>query len=112
MVNEENNAHPFEKLVNLAAEWKMDVYSVEFANELDKRKVWPCLRDRFHYPKIKTLPNVDLSLVANPDDDCLYFEGNSLGLQPKSARDYINVELEKWANMYKKSSFFEYKGLN
>ena len=29
----------------------------------------------------------------------MYFTGNSLGLQPKSTKDYINQELEDWANL-------------
>jgi kynureninase len=37
-------------------------------------------RSRFHVP-----PNV------------VYLAGNSLGLQPKKAREYINVELDDWA---------------
>ncbi len=30
-------------------------------------------------------------------DHCVYFTGNSLGLQPKSVREYINSELADWA---------------
>lgn len=97
-----NHEHPFEKLKSFADACNLDVYSEAFAQELDKRKMWPCLRDKFFYPKIKELPYIDLSLVANPDDECIYFVGNSLGLQPKCVRDYINVELDKWAKMYKK----------
>jgi len=97
--DEEKSAHPFETLANLASEWGLDVYSDEFAAELDKRQIWPCLRDKFHYPKVKDLPYIDLDLFENPNDECIYFVGNSLGLQPKSARDYIGVELDKWAKM-------------
>lgn len=31
--------------------------------------------------------------------DVYYFCGNSLGLQPKSVRDYIDVELDDWKNL-------------
>ncbi len=41
----------------------------------------------------------DLSLV-NGADECIYLVGNSLGLQPKKARQYLEEELEKWAKMY------------
>lgn len=41
----------------------------------------------------------DLSLVDGAQE-CIYFVGNSLGLQPKMARRYIEEELEKWAKMY------------
>lgn len=30
-------------------------------------------------------------------DYCVYFTGNSLGLQPKSVREYIDIELDDWA---------------
>ena len=33
--------------------------------------------------------------------DAVYFTGNSLGLQPKSVIDYINLELEDWASLYR-----------
>lgn len=39
--------------------------------------------------------SVDQSLV-NPDEDCVYFCGNSLGICPKKTRDYMNVEIDKW----------------
>ncbi len=93
-------AHPFDKLKSLASEWNLDVYSKEFADQVDKRKLWPCLRDKFYYPKVKDLPNVDLELVDNPEDDSIYLLGNSLGLQPKSTHVYVNAELEKWAKLY------------
>ena len=38
----------------------------------------------------------DLSLVDG-SKDCIYLVGNSLGLQPKMARKYLEEELEKWA---------------
>jgi kynureninase len=41
-------------------------------------------RDRFHIPK-------------TPDgSDCVYLCGHSLGLQPKSARAYVEQELQDW----------------
>ena len=29
--------------------------------------------------------------------DCMYFSGNSLGLQPKGASELVQEEMEKWA---------------
>lgn len=93
------SSHPFEHLKNLATKWNLDVYSDEFALMLDERNVWPHQRNKFFYPKIKDLPDSDLRIVKNPESECIYFVGNSLGLQPKQCRDYINIELEKWAKM-------------
>lgn len=41
---------------------------------------------------------VDPSLV-NKDEDAIYLLGNSLGLQPKMVRTYLEEELDKWAKM-------------
>ncbi len=41
----------------------------------------------------------DLSLVDG-SEDCVYLAGNSLGLQPKNTKKYIDEELEKWAKMW------------
>ncbi len=42
-------------------------------------------RDQFHIPKQEN------------GEDCIYFCGNSLGLQPKSAKVYVEQELDDWA---------------
>ena len=47
----------------------------------------------FHY-----MFPVDLSLVDG-NDRCVYFCGNSLGLQPKETKTLVNQELDKWAKM-------------
>jgi len=58
--------------------------TLKFAEELDKKDPLKKFRDRFHFP---TFLNKKI----------IYFTGNSLGLQPISAKDYINQELEDWA---------------
>ena len=37
--------------------------------------------------------SVDLSLV-NKDEEAIYFSGNSLGLQPKMVKTYLEEELD------------------
>lgn len=44
-------------------------------------------RSKFHIPKTST------------GEDCVYFAGNSLGLQPKNVKEYINEELSAWATL-------------
>lgn len=39
--------------------------------------------------------SVDQSLV-DPEEDCVYFCGNSLGICPKKTKEYVNVEIDKW----------------
>ncbi|RYD81195.1 MAG: kynureninase, partial [Sphingobacteriales bacterium] len=61
--------------------------SLQFAQEQDQQDSLKSYREQFYIPKDKN------------GNDVIYFTGNSLGLQPKSARDYINIELEDWAKL-------------
>ena len=60
--------------------------NLDFAKSLDKTDKISHLRNEFHIPKDKD------------GNDWIYMCGNSLGLQPKSTKTYINQELEDWAN--------------
>uniref|UniRef100_A0AAY4C6M7 Kynureninase n=1 Tax=Denticeps clupeoides TaxID=299321 RepID=A0AAY4C6M7_9TELE len=67
----------------------------EVARFLDERDELRHLRTQFLVPKVNELPPSDLSL-AEGAEECIYFAGNSLGLQPKMAGKYIQEELDKW----------------
>tara|TARA_R110001592_G_scaffold141013_4_gene362255 strand:+ start:479 stop:1756 length:1278 start_codon:yes stop_codon:yes gene_type:complete len=58
--------------------------SLEFARQQDEQDELRSYREKFYIPVIN-------------GKETIYFTGNSLGLQPKSTKDYINVELEDWA---------------
>lgn len=58
--------------------------SLDFAKDLDKKDELAVYRDRFFIPKIN-------------GEESVYFTGNSLGLQPKTVKDYIQRELDDWA---------------
>ncbi|KAL1021803.1 hypothetical protein UPYG_G00018270 [Umbra pygmaea] len=72
--------------------------SSEVALYLDKHDELKHLREKFLIPKVAELPTSDLTLVDGTKE-CIYFAGNSLGLQPKMAKVYIEEELDKWAKM-------------
>ncbi len=55
--------------------------------ELDANDELGEFRSRFHFPK-----------TVNGDEP-VYLTGNSLGLQPKSARNYIEQELKDWETL-------------
>jgi len=55
-----------------------------FAIYADKQDPLKNFRDRFHIPKDKNGKEV------------IYFAGNSLGLQPKAVRSYVEQELKDW----------------
>lgn len=58
---------------------------LEFARQLDEKDELKSFRNKFYIP------------IVN-GKECIYFTGNSLGLQPKTTQDYVVNELEDWAN--------------
>jgi kynureninase len=60
---------------------------LDFALEQDQKDELASYRNQFHFPKDKN------------GRDCIYMTGNSLGLQPKSTKDYVNAVMEDWANL-------------
>jgi kynureninase len=60
---------------------------LEFAKELDQNDSLKHFRNLFHIPKDKY------------GNELIYMTGNSLGLQPKQTKLYVNQELEDWANL-------------
>ena len=59
----------------------------EFAKSLDKIDKLSDYRNQFHIPEDKD------------GKEIIYLCGNSLGLQPKSTKEYINQEMEDWAKL-------------
>jgi kynureninase len=57
----------------------------EFAVSMDAGDPLGHFRARFHFPKTKS------------GEDCIYLCGHSLGLQPVSAKKYVEQELQDWA---------------
>ena len=59
--------------------------TADFASELDVKDELKNYRNEFHIP-----------LQKNAEEH-IYMCGNSLGLQPKRTKEYLNQELEDWA---------------
>ncbi len=59
--------------------------SLEFARKLDKEDPLKAFREKFYIPIIH-------------GKESIYFTGNSLGLQPKTAQECVLNDLEDWAN--------------
>lgn len=60
--------------------------TLAYAQQQDVQDPMAGYREQFHHPIID-------------GRQVLYFTGNSLGLQPKSARDYVIKELDEWAKL-------------
>ncbi len=59
--------------------------TLDFAKEMDQQDALRGYRNQFFIPKMN-------------GTEVIYFTGNSLGLQPKSVKDYLQTELDDWAN--------------
>lgn len=59
----------------------------DFAHAMSAADPLAAYRDRFHIPK------------TSAGSDCVYLCGHSLGLEPKSARAYIEQELQDWERL-------------
>ena len=59
----------------------------EFARRMDAEDSLARVRQRFHIPKTKS------------GAECIYLCGHSLGLEPKSAGQYLEQELRDWADL-------------
>lgn len=58
--------------------------TLEFAQKQDQADPLRAYRDQFHFPSLGT-------------EELAYFTGHSLGLQPKSVRTAVELELDEWA---------------
>ena len=68
-------------------------YSEAFAREMDEKDPLRRFRSKFFFPKVN-------------GQEAIYFCGNSLGLQPKTVKEYIRKELDNWANLAVDGHFF------
>ena len=66
---------------------------IDFARRMDRQDKLASFRARFHIP------------MAKDGSDTVYLCGNSLGLQPGNAADYVMAELEKWRDLGVKGHF-------
>ena len=70
--------------------------SIEFAQQLDIEDVLYHYKSQFYFPKIN-------------GKDVIYFAGNSLGLQPKIANDYVQEVMTDWKNLAVEGHFHSEK---
>jgi len=68
----------------------------EFAKSLDKTDSLAGYKSEFYFPKVN-------------GKDVIYFTGNSLGLQPKSAKKYVDEVMKDWAELAVEGHFYAEK---
>ncbi len=67
--------------------------SREFAKKLDQQDPLKSYRDQFLFPKVN-------------DKQVIYFTGNSLGLQPKNTKKYVDDVMKDWAELAVEGHFY------
>ena len=92
-------------LRQLAGELKLALTDPQFAAALDARDELAHFREKFHIPLIGELleegaSSNQLPPGVEPEKEGIYFVGNSLGLQPKSASKKVQAEMNDWAHKY------------
>ena len=70
--------------------------TLRFATDLDKNDALGNYRDKFIFPQVN-------------GKDVIYFTGNSLGLQPKLARSYVDDIMKDWADLAVEGHFYAEK---
>ncbi|WP_149277391.1 kynureninase [Pareuzebyella sediminis] len=70
--------------------------TLQFARTMDNKDPLRSYRKEFHFPEVDGQP-------------VIYFTGNSLGLQPKRAKDYIDEVMADWAKMGVEGHFYAEK---
>jgi kynureninase len=88
-----------EALAQKASDLNCDIGDEAFAIGMDKLDPLSALRDDFMVPKASEIPTTDCSKVEDGEEDCIYLCGNSLGLMPKKAQEYVQEDMEKWGKM-------------
>jgi kynureninase len=71
-----------------------------YAQEQDREDELRGFRDRFYFPKHASKIGPDgQTAFGGSEGEIIYFCGNSLGLQPRDAEEYIRQELADWREM-------------
>ena len=87
--------------------WPVNADSLDFAQALDDRTEVPKThRPDFIVPtkaqlkrKILTDDATTLAKASGPEDEGIYFCGNSLGLQPRAVGEHLNAYLKTWGSI-------------
>ncbi|KAL4922335.1 pyridoxal phosphate-dependent transferase [Aspergillus aurantiobrunneus] len=73
--------------------------SKEYAASLDATDPLAAFREKFIVPSKANVASKKLAKPNLSEDPCIYFCGNSLGIQPKAASRYLEAQLDTWSSI-------------
>ncbi|PLN86324.1 kynureninase [Aspergillus taichungensis] len=71
----------------------------EYAAALDAADQLAGFRDKFIIPSKANIATKKLAKPGLSPEPCIYFCGNSLGIQPKATAKYLEAQLDTWASI-------------
>ena len=103
---------------------RAELCSEDFAKKEDEKDELSKLRQEFRIPTKGDLGNKKFGFKHNPDgasgdgttsqndenEESIYLCGNSLGLQPRRTKEYVNRYLDTWASKGVFGHFTDYEG--
>ncbi|CAF2048797.1 unnamed protein product [Rotaria magnacalcarata] len=81
-----------------ALQFQSELNTKQFAVSMDDRDPLGYVRQKFYYPKLQTLPNVDKKRV-HLSHECIYLCGQSLGLMPVQTFKNMDAFMHDWATL-------------
>ncbi|KAA8648865.1 hypothetical protein EYZ11_009829 [Aspergillus tanneri] len=87
-----------------------DATKKDYAASLDAADPLAAFRDKFIVP---SKANINCRKLAKPDlssEPCIYFCGNSLGIQPKATAKFIQAQLDTWSSIGVSGHFVDLEG--
>ncbi|OGM40713.1 kynureninase [Aspergillus bombycis] len=84
--------------------------SKEYAASLDAADPLASFREKFIIPSKANINSKKLAKPGLSPDACIYFCGNSLGIQPKATAKYLEAQLDTWSSIGVSGHFVDLEG--
>jgi kynureninase len=91
-------------------EFSAEANTKEYARTLDEKDPLRHFREKFVFPTKNSLKCKRLTKVSSSDEPCIYFCGNSLGLQPRAVSRYLEAQLDTWGSLAVNGHFTNLEG--
>ncbi|GKZ33100.1 kynureninase (L-kynurenine hydrolase) [Aspergillus brasiliensis] len=82
----------------------------EYAASLDSSDSLAAFRDKFIVPSKANIASKKLAKPGLSPEPCIYFCGNSLGIQPKATEKYLEAQLDTWSSIGVGGHFTDLEG--